>query len=239
MDSSPEDKLIKKSAAVAGIALVAAVIGISAFSQWKPNAVLNKPSYNRGSVAQSPSRTQAIPNVFLATPSPASKASSTAVFKGSATVPRTIVPSSSTLTPVIRTTASSAIISHKSAVTSSSSIPPHSVSTPSVLPVSRIEPTERTSIATHSSSIRDAKRLEREIDDANATAVGLVVAKREGRIKPYSPMWRKAQDAIFLLRHGETRRQAARQAGIPKTVLMRLLKWGQNRPGTNGHVAKF
>lgn len=107
-------------------------------------------------------------------------------------------------------------------------ITPSNTTTPFKLPPS-IKQRRRTSIALNSSSTK-TKYLEQAIEDANAAAFGLVVAKREGQITPHTPTWRKAQDAIFLLRHGKTRQEAARRAGIPISVLMQLIAWGQNRP---------
>lgn len=245
MDSQPEDKLIKKSAAIAGVSLVTAVISISAFSQWRPNSAnLRMPLRYQSNIAQNPSEIKTTHSVTFNTSNTVPKSSSTTVFQRASTIPKTKLPSNSIPTSIAMTIPGSAVAPNKSSplsskTTSSSFIPPRNVSTTSEFPVSKIKPTRHSFYGTDSASSQDGRHLKLEVDDANATAVGLVVAKREGQIKPYSPMWRKAQDAIFLLRHGETRRQAARRAGIPKAMLMRLLKWGQNRPGTNGRMAKF
>jgi len=100
----------------------------------------------------------------------------------------------------------------------------------SSLTPSNIRPVRRTLVAANSSSTQSAKYLEQAISDANAAAFGLVVAKREGQINPYTTTWRKAQSAIFLLRHGKTRQEAARRAGIPISMLVQLIGWGQSRP---------
>jgi len=100
----------------------------------------------------------------------------------------------------------------------------------STLTSSNIRPVRRTLVAANSSSTQSGKYLEQAISDANAAAFGLVVAKREGQINPYTTTWRKAQSAIFLLRHGKTRQEAARRAGIPISMLVQLIGWGQNRP---------
>ncbi|MCX7596742.1 MAG: hypothetical protein N2235_23960, partial [Fischerella sp.] len=108
--------------------------------------------------------------------------------------------------------------------------------TPSSLPAARVKPVDRhTSITASSPSIpevNDSKQslLEQSIDDANAVVRGLVIARREGKIKPYSRTWRRSQDAIALLRQGKTRQVAASRAKLPMSVLMQLIEWGQNRP---------
>jgi hypothetical protein len=109
------------------------------------------------------------------------------------------------------------------------------ISSSSTLPASGVEPVERASIAATSPSIQEVNYseqslVEQSIDDANAVARGLVVARHEGQIKPYSRTWRKAQDAIILLRQGKTRQIAASRAKVPMPVLMQLIEWGQNQP---------
>jgi hypothetical protein len=94
----------------------------------------------------------------------------------------------------------------------------------------RVKSVESTSIAASSSSTEAAKYPQQAINDANAVAFGLVVAKHEGQIKPNTSTWRKAQDAISLLRRGKTRQEAAQRAGIPMPLLTQLIEWGQKRP---------
>jgi hypothetical protein len=95
----------------------------------------------------------------------------------------------------------------------------------------RVKSVESTSIAAASSSSTEAAKYPQQaINDANAVAFGLVVAKHEGQIKPNTSTWRKAQDAISLLRRGKTRQEAAQRAGIPMPLLTQLIEWGQKRP---------
>ncbi|MBD2531907.1 hypothetical protein H6G97_20890 [Nostoc flagelliforme FACHB-838] len=65
--------------------------------------------------------------------------------------------------------------------------------------------------------------------DANAIAYGLTIANRNGTIKLNSPTWKKAQDAIRLLRRGKSREEAASLSGVTLSVFNQLLDWGQNR----------
>lgn len=68
------------------------------------------------------------------------------------------------------------------------------------------------------------------IDDANATAFGLVVARQKGQIAPNTTTWKKAQGAIRQLRLGKSREEAARRSGIKVSILIQLIEWGQTRP---------
>jgi hypothetical protein len=70
------------------------------------------------------------------------------------------------------------------------------------------------------------------IQQANDIAYGLLIAGNKGHINYGSRMYRKVQTAIRLLRRGESKERAARQANIPKSVLEQLIKWGENRPGS-------
>jgi hypothetical protein len=81
-----------------------------------------------------------------------------------------------------------------------------------------------------SSSLTQARKWLQAIDDANAAAFGLAVARHKGQINPNTLTWKKAQGAIRQLRLGESREAAARQAGIAMSVLSQLIEWGQNRP---------
>jgi hypothetical protein len=64
-------------------------------------------------------------------------------------------------------------------------------------------------------------------NDANAIAYGLAIANRNNRIKPGSTNWKKAQNAIRLLRRGKSREQAVNLSGIPLSIFNQLLEWGQ------------
>lgn len=88
---------------------------------------------------------------------------------------------------------------------------------------------ERASTAAFRSLAQAPKWLQ-AIDDANAAAFGLAVAKHKGQINPNTLTWKKAQGAIRQLRLGESREAAASQAGIAMSVLSQLIEWGQNRP---------
>lgn len=58
--------------------------------------------------------------------------------------------------------------------------------------------------------------------------MGLVVAKQKGQIHPHTSLWAKVQDAIYLLRRGSSRDQAARRSGVPMSVLNQLIQWGSD-----------
>ena len=64
-------------------------------------------------------------------------------------------------------------------------------------------------------------------NDANALAYGLAVANRNGQVKVGSTNWNKAQDAIRLLRRGQSRESAISHSGIPKEIFNQLIEWGQ------------
>ncbi len=149
---------------------------------------------------------------YLAPPTNTTSPDTVATTPDTIASPETVATTPDTATPPIRSLA-----------------PPTSTTTPSNLP-----PTDtlekHTSIAAESSSTEPVKYPEQAIKDANAVALGLVVAKHEGQIKPHTSTWRKSQDAISLLRRGKTRQEAAQRAGIPMPLLTQLIEWGQNRP---------
>jgi hypothetical protein len=64
-------------------------------------------------------------------------------------------------------------------------------------------------------------------NDANALAYGLAVANRNGQVKVGSRTWNKAQDAIRLLRRGQSRESAISHSGIPEEIFNQLIEWGQ------------
>jgi hypothetical protein len=81
-----------------------------------------------------------------------------------------------------------------------------------------------------SRALAQAPKQLQAIDDANAAAFGLTVARHKGQINPNTLTWKKAQGAIRQLRLGESRESAARLSGIDMSVLSQLIEWGQNRP---------
>ncbi len=97
------------------------------------------------------------------------------------------------------------------------------------VPASTVNTVNYTSVAANSSSTQEVNYLEQSINDANAIARGLVVAKHEGKILPHTRAWRKTQDAIILLRQGKTRQEAADKSQVPMAILTQLIEWGQNR----------
>lgn len=89
---------------------------------------------------------------------------------------------------------------------------------------------KRSLIAAKSILTPASNRSQQAIDDANATAFGLVVARQKGQIAPNTTTWKKAQGAIRQLRLGKNREEAARRSGIDMSVLNQLIEWGQTRP---------
>jgi hypothetical protein len=81
-----------------------------------------------------------------------------------------------------------------------------------------------------SRSLAQAPKWLQAIDDANAAAFGLIVAKHKGQINPNTLTWKKVQGAIRQMRLGKSRETAASLANIPVNVLTQLIEWGQNRP---------
>lgn len=89
---------------------------------------------------------------------------------------------------------------------------------------------EQTVAAASSSSTPAANCSEQAIKDANAAALGLAFAKRQGHINPNTAIWKKAQSAIIWLRRGKCTLEAASQARVPVSVLAQLIEWGQRKP---------
>lgn len=124
-------------------------------------------------------------------------------------------------TPAIRQqkVAASSVINK--APKSESSVQNRSTSKPPVL--TAIPTTNKTSSQVSDQSLQ-------AIDDANAAAFGLTVAKYKGQINTATNTYDQAQGAIRQLRLGESREEAARRSGLDIAILTQLIKWGQNRP---------
>lgn len=69
------------------------------------------------------------------------------------------------------------------------------------------------------------KTLQR--DDANALVYGLALARQQGTIKPNSITWKKVQDAIKLLRRGESRKTAIARSGVDANLFNQLIEAGK------------
>jgi len=79
----------------------------------------------------------------------------------------------------------------------------------------------------------EAQALEKPVSgvqQATALVRGLGIARSKGQIGYQTTMWRKVQDVIFLLRRGVPRYEAARRAGVNRSVVDQLLKWGGVAP---------
>jgi hypothetical protein len=63
--------------------------------------------------------------------------------------------------------------------------------------------------------------------DADSLALGLEIMMNSNQIKPDTGIWWKIQKSISLLRSGQSREEAAKQAQIPVTAINRLIKLGQ------------
>jgi len=68
------------------------------------------------------------------------------------------------------------------------------------------------------------------VQQATALVRGLGIARSKGQIGYQTTLWRKVQDVIFLLRRGVPRYEAARRAGVNRSVVDQLLKWGGVAP---------
>ncbi|MCG6133988.1 MAG: hypothetical protein MET45_04920 [Nostoc sp. LLA-1] len=64
-------------------------------------------------------------------------------------------------------------------------------------------------------------------NDANAIAYGLAIAGRNGEIKQGSPIWKKLQDTIRLLRRGKSREEAIALSGIDAEIFNQLIELGK------------
>jgi hypothetical protein len=65
------------------------------------------------------------------------------------------------------------------------------------------------------------------IQDANALARGLTIAKRQGLIAQNAHDWDNMQSAIFLLRQGVSREAAARRVNMPLSAVNQMIELGQ------------
>lgn len=99
--------------------------------------------------------------------------------------------------------------------------------TPSTPDKTAISP-QNYKIAANSTPVQPS--LAKLIDDANAIAFGLLIANQKGHIKPRTTIWNNIQNVIIRLRRGESREDAARNAGIKMSVFNQLIAWGQKRP---------
>lgn len=68
------------------------------------------------------------------------------------------------------------------------------------------------------------------IQQATALVRGLGIARNKGQIGYQTTLWRKVQDVIYLLRRGVPRYEAAQRAGVNRSVVDQLLKWGGVAP---------
>lgn len=66
------------------------------------------------------------------------------------------------------------------------------------------------------------------VTDGYAVAVGVLVAKKIGWIKPQTIIWNKAQKAIAQLLQGENKTTASDKTGLDPKDLSQLLAWGQS-----------
>ncbi|MCC5603934.1 hypothetical protein [Nostoc favosum] len=64
-------------------------------------------------------------------------------------------------------------------------------------------------------------------NDANALVYGLAIAHSNGQIQEGSITWKKAQDAIKLLRQGKSKEEAISRSGVKEEVFNQLIQWGQ------------
>ncbi|MBC1281269.1 hypothetical protein GNF10_36465 [Nostoc sp. UCD121] len=64
-------------------------------------------------------------------------------------------------------------------------------------------------------------------NDANALAYGLAIAHSNGQIQEGSITWKKAQDAIKMLRQGKSKEEAISRSGVKEEVFNQLIQWGQ------------
>lgn len=208
------------------------------------NTVSNKPQLANVSLPKptilSPQKT---PQQLPASPVPPQFSRARAIPKGQATLSGIALQSK--ITPTSISSSTPAILQQKVTNSSNSSSrrlegsrvtshPPESkkpVRTRgrSKLPAARALP-KRSVIAVNKTLIQAPRHSLQAIDDANAAAFGLTVAKHKGQINPATLTWKKAQGAIRQLRLGKNREEAARRSGIDISVLSQLIEWGQTRP---------
>ncbi len=182
-------------------------------------------------------KTAPTPTAILSTPSPSGPAvSATAAFPGATPASSPAAP-----TPLTVSTAAPGATTPNAATGKESvdtalvpSSPPSSTptavtfnaSTSGAAASSKLSFPGATSALPSAVALRTPQAI--AIQDANATAMGLVVAKQKGQIHPHTSLWAKVQDAIYLLRRGSSRDQAARRSGVPMSVLNQLIQWGSD-----------
>ena len=76
-------------------------------------------------------------------------------------------------------------------------------------------------------SVSAPQRISLPRNDANALAYGLAIAHSNGQIQEGSITWKKAQDAIKLLRQGKSKEEAISRSGVKEEVFNQLIQWGQ------------
>ncbi|MBD2534474.1 hypothetical protein H6G97_35265 [Nostoc flagelliforme FACHB-838] len=98
---------------------------------------------------------------------------------------------------------------------------------PTTLALDRIPTpaTIRQPIAATINSILPGRAFPR--NDANALVYGLAIAHSNGQIQEGSITWKKAQDAIKLLRQGKSKEEAISRSGVKEEVFNQLIQWGQ------------
>ena len=65
---------------------------------------------------------------------------------------------------------------------------------------------------------------------ANSMMNGLVVARTKKQIGYNSPMWRKVNSLVRLIRRGDDLKPSLQQTRVPESVASQLLKWGEVNP---------
>jgi hypothetical protein len=75
------------------------------------------------------------------------------------------------------------------------------------------------------------------IQQANDLSRGLLIAQNAGEIKLNSSQWRQVQDAIQLLRGGQSLPGASQRSGVSEGKLNQLIAWGQGRGVPQGNTA--
>jgi len=99
---------------------------------------------------------------------------------------------------------------------------------PKPLPSDSVRVNPKSALATPGDPLSLSFSESNSVSDGYAVALGLLVAKKIGWIKPQTIIWNEAQKAVAGLLQGKTKIEASNEARIKLQDLDQLLAWGQS-----------